>query len=143
MVLPAEVRFGTSSWAYEGWQGLIYRMTYPKSRFAQDCLGEYASYQYKGAPLFRTVGLDHSFYRPPTANRLAHYRTQVPADFRFCSKVWEEITIPAYANLPRYGAKAGSKNPRFLDASLCQEMVLAPSFEGLGAQDGPFLFEFQ
>jgi uncharacterized protein YecE (DUF72 family) len=60
-----------------------------------------------------------------------------------CSKVWEEITIPAYANRARYGAKAGTANPRFLDASLFQEMVLGPSLAGLGRQAGPFLFEFQ
>lgn len=137
------VRFGTSSWAYEGWQGLVYRKSYPKSRFAKDCLSEYASYQYKGTALFRTVGLDHTFYRPPTVKQLAHYRAQVPADFRFCSKVWEEITIPTYANHVRYGSKAGTVNLRFLDASLFHEMVLGPSREGLGAQTGPFLFEFQ
>ncbi len=143
MIVPENIRFGTSSWAYEGWQGLVYRMTYPKSRFAQDCLGEYASYQYKGAPLFRTVGLDHTFYRPPTVKQLVHYRSQVPTDFRFCSKVWEELTIPAYATHRRYGTKASTRNPRFLDPSLCQEMVLDPSREGLGDQAGPFLFEFQ
>jgi len=143
VIVPENIRFGTSSWAYEGWRGLVYRKAYPKSRFAKDCLGEYASYQYQGAPLFRTVGLDHSFYRPPTASQLEHYRSQVPADFRICSKVWEEITIPAYANQARYGAKAGTANPRFLDASLCQEMVLGPSLEGLGTQAGPFLLEFQ
>jgi uncharacterized protein YecE (DUF72 family) len=143
MIVPENIRFGTSSWAYEGWRGLVYRRSYPKSRFAKDCLGEYASYQYQGVPLFRTVGLDHSFYRPPTISLLEHYRSQVPADFRVCSKVWEEITIPAYANRARYGAKAGTANPRFLDASLFQEMVLGPSLAGLGRQAGPFLFEFQ
>ncbi len=143
MGLPPEVKFGTSSWAYEGWQGLVYQSPYPRSRFSQDCLAEYAAYEHEGARLFRTVCIDHTFYRPGAGAQLAHYAAQVPEDFRFCSKVWEEITIPVHANLPRYGAKAGSENPRFLDASLCQEMVLGPSREGLGDQAGPFLFEFQ
>jgi len=140
------VRFGTSSWAYEGWQGLVYHRPYAKSRFTQDSLAEYAAYTSDEAgcpPLFRTVGIDHSFYHPASAEQLAHYAEQVPADFRFCQKVWEEITIPAYANLPRYGAKAGKTNPRFLDAGLFRDLVLGPAEEGLGDKLGPFLFEFQ
>ncbi|MEW6542128.1 MAG: DUF72 domain-containing protein [Nitrospirota bacterium] len=140
---PACLRFGTSSWAYEGWKGLVYRKPYSKSRFAQDCLAEYAAYEYQGRRLFRTVGLDHSFYRPPTHDQLAHYAAQVPSDFHVCPKVWEEITIPAYANLPRYGPKAGMNNPRFLDAAVCEELVLAPTLQSLGDRTGPFIFEFQ
>jgi uncharacterized protein YecE (DUF72 family) len=74
---------------------------------------------------------------------LAHYAAQVPDDFRFCSKVWEDITIPVYANLPRYGAKAGKPNQRFLDIGAFREMVLAPTQEGLGKKLGPLIFEFQ
>jgi hypothetical protein len=66
------IRFGTSSWAYEGWQGLVYQRTYPKSRFSQDTLTEYAGYAVDGTPLFSTVGIDHSFYRPASAKQLAH-----------------------------------------------------------------------
>src|SRR6185436_7473080 len=58
-------------------------------------------------------------------------------------KVWEEITIPTFANLPRYGAKAGKPNPRFLDASVFRDLVWAPAHESLGAKLGPFIFEFQ
>lgn len=137
------VRFGTSSWAYEGWQGLVYHRTYPKNRFSQDTLAEYATYAVDGTPLFSTVGIDHSFYRPASAKQLRHYASQVPAHFRFCAKVWEELTIPAYANLPRYGAKAGTPNPRFLDAAAFCDLVLKPVEEGLGAKLGPFMFEFQ
>jgi uncharacterized protein YecE (DUF72 family) len=66
-------------------------------------------------PLFSTVGIDRSFYQPASTRQLAHYAEQVLEHFRFCSKVWEEITIPAFANPPRYGAKSGKPNPRFLD----------------------------
>ncbi len=142
-MLPDTARFGTSSWAYEGWQGQVYKQAYSKNRFAKDCLREYAAYEYGGRRLFRTVGVDHSFYRPPTAAQWAALAAQVPDDFRICSKVWEELTIPAYADLPRYGAKAGRPNPRFLDAALFAEMVLAPLREGLGGRAGPLIFEFQ
>jgi uncharacterized protein YecE (DUF72 family) len=141
--LPEEVRFGTSSWAYEGWQGLVYKKHYSKQRFSRDCLAEYASYEYRGKRLFRTVGVDHTFYRPATDAQMAEYAGQLPAGFLVCSKVWEEITIPAYARLPRYGCKGGGANPRFLDASLCEELVLQPVLAGLGSLAGPFIFEFQ
>ena len=137
------VRLGTSSWAYEGWQGLVYHRPYPKSRFSRDTLGEYATYSLDGAPLFSTVGIDHSFYRPTGPAQLAHYAEQVPEEFRFCSKVWEEITIPAYANLPRYGVKAGKPNQRFLDAEAFRDLILAPTQTGLGDKMGPLMFEFQ
>src|SRR5437016_997893 len=55
------IRFGTSTWAYEGWQGIVYHQSYEKRRFKQECLAEYARYAYRGHPLFRTVGLDLSF----------------------------------------------------------------------------------
>ena len=140
---PPLLRVGTSSWAYEGWQGLVYHRSYPKSRFSQDTLAEYATYAVDGEPLFSTVGIDRSFYRPASVKQLVHYAEQVPERFRFCSKVWEEITIPTYANVPRYGAKAGKPNPRFFDAEAFRDLVLAPMQAGLGEKMGPLMFEFQ
>jgi uncharacterized protein YecE (DUF72 family) len=139
------VRFGTSSWAYGGWRGLVYHRAYHKSRFSQDTLAEYAGHRLRDEepPVFRTVGIDHSFYHPADPAQLAHYAAQVPADFHFCQKVWEDITVPTYANLPRYGSKAGKSNPHFLDAALFRESVLNPAIEGLGDRLGPFIFEFQ
>ncbi len=142
-MLPDTVRFGTSSWAYEGWKGQVYQQPYPKSRFAKACLKEYAAYEQGGRRLFRTVGVDHNFYRPPTAAQWSDYAVQVPDDFRICAKIWEEVTIPAFAGHPRYGQKAGKANPRFLDAALCEELVLAPARTGLGNRAGPMIFEFQ
>lgn len=137
------LRFGTSSWAYEGWQGLIYHRPYVKSRFSRECLSEYAVFQHEGRPLFDTVGIDHTFYRPATSSQLASYAAQVPPTFHFCLKVWEELTIPAFARLPRYGTKAGTRNPRFLDADLFRDLVYQPAQQGLGTNLGVFLFEFQ
>ncbi len=144
MSLSHSVRFGTSTWTYEGWQGQVYTREYAKSNFARECLGEYCQYQYNNEPLFRTVGNDSTFYRPPTANQLRRYLNQIPEDFEMCFKVWEEITIPSYAKQARYGARAGQPNPRFLDAKLFNELVLAPYREvNFGPHAGPFLFEFQ
>ena len=144
MLLSPRIRFGTSTWTYEGWQGQVYKRQYTKSRFTQECLGEYCQYQYNNEPLFRTVGNDSTFYRPPTTNQLLRFLNQIPEDFEMCCKVWEEITIPRFASHVRYGVKAGQPNPRFLDAKLFNEMVLAPYREAkFESHAGPFLFEFQ
>ncbi|MDH4371556.1 MAG: DUF72 domain-containing protein [Nitrospira sp.] len=144
MSLSPLIRFGTSTWTYEGWQGQVYLKQYAKATFARECLGEYCQYLYNGEPLFRTVGNDSTFYRPPTANQLRQYLKQIPEDFEMCFKVWEEITIPSYAKQARYGVKAGQPNPRFLDAKLFKDLVLTPYRDAkFEPHTGPFLFEFQ
>lgn len=143
-MLSPLVRFGTSTWTYEGWQGQVYKKQYAKTAFARECLGEYCQYLYNGEPLFRTVGNDATFDRPPTANQFRKYLSQIPEDFEMCFKVWEEITIPVYAKHARYGREAGKPNPHFLNAKLFRDLVLTPYREGkFGGHTGPFLFEFQ
>ena len=56
LLLSPLIRFGTSTWAYEGWQGQVYKQQYAKSVFARECLGEYCQYQYNNEPVFRAVG---------------------------------------------------------------------------------------
>jgi hypothetical protein len=50
------IRFSTSTWTYEGWQGQVYHRQYAKSSFSRECLGEYFQYQYQGEPLFKIMG---------------------------------------------------------------------------------------
>ncbi|HWF59634.1 MAG TPA: DUF72 domain-containing protein [Nitrospira sp.] len=126
MPLSPLIRFGTSTWTYEGWQGQAYLKQYAKTTFARECLGEYCQYLYNGEPCFRTVGNDATFYRPPTPNQLRKYLNQIHEDFEMYFKVWEEITIPSYAKHARYGTKAGQPNPNFPNAKIFHELVLAP-----------------
>ena len=141
--LPLLVRFGTSTWTYEGWQGLVYHKAYAPNRFKQECLAEYSQYRYRGEPLFGTVGFDQTFYRPASPAQLTSFAHQLPSGFEVCSKVWEEITVPVFAAHPRYGKKMGQANPAFLDADRFLEQVLPPYSEAFGTHTGPFLFEFQ
>ena len=144
MPLSPLIRFGTSTWTYEGWQGQIYTRKYTKTAFTRECLGEFCQYLYRGQPLFRTVGNDATFYRPPSANQLTRYLTQIPEDFQMCFKVWEELTIPTYAKHARYGSRAGQVNPNFLNANAFTKLVLQPYRDAqFGPNTGPFLFEFQ
>ena len=142
MSLSPLVNLGTSTWAYEGWQGIVYHKPYPKKRFKQDCLAEYAGYQYQGEQLFKTVGFDFTFYGPPSPDLLRHYAAQLPTSFQACSKVWEEITVPVFPSGLRYRKKAGP-NPHFLDVEYFLEMVIPPFDEAFRGHTGPFMFEFQ
>lgn len=142
MSLSPLIKFGTSTWTYEGWQGLVYHKLYSKGRFKQDCLAEYTDYEYGGERVFRTVGFDFSFYGPPSLKQLEHYAEQLPAGFRVCAKVWEEITVPAFASGVRSGSKAGP-NPHFLDAEYFLDLVMAPFDKAFRDHTGPFIFEFQ
>ena len=139
-VLPANILMGTSSWAYSGWQGVVYRRPYRDDQdFKANCLAEYAQY-----PLFRTVGIDSSFYAPPNSAQLQHYATLVPDNFQWISKVWEEITIPVYPQHKRYGAKANQPNPNFLNSDLFISSTLDVYEQAqVTAHLGAFVFEFQ
>ncbi len=138
------IRFGTSTWTYEGWQGQVYQRQYSRTGFTRECLGEFCQYLYQGQPLFRTVGNDSTFYRPPTSGQLVRYLSQMPEDFEMCFKVWEELTIPTYAMHARYGSRAGQPNPNFLNADAFLKLVLQPYRDAqFGPHTGPFLFEFQ
>ncbi|MFT4551018.1 MAG: hypothetical protein ACI9UA_000139 [Pseudoalteromonas tetraodonis] len=132
---------GTSSWKYPGWIGQLYdeqrylwRGKVSNSRFERDCLEEYAR-------VFKTVCVDAGYYRFPTEETLPKLVAQVPEDFRFSFKVTDEITTKRFSKLPRYGPRAGTENPNFLNADLFQSLFLAP-IEPCRANVGLLMFEF-
>lgn len=131
------VQFGTSSWTYPGWAGLVYEQAYPASGAGARMLGEYARW-----PLFGTVGIDSTFYAPPTPKTLDSYAAVLPEGFRCVSKVWDRITVHTFAKA-RDKARGGEPNPDFLNPDLFREAVLAPYQEHFANHMGPFAFEFQ
>jgi uncharacterized protein YecE (DUF72 family) len=135
--IPDSVHFGTSSWTYPGWSGLIYQREYPKTGASARMLGEYASW-----PLFRTVGIDSFFYRPASAKVLASYAEELPEGFRCVSKVWDRITAHTFAN-PREKDRWGEPNPDWLSTELFQNEVLGPMQQHFGDHLGPLILEFQ
>jgi uncharacterized protein YecE (DUF72 family) len=135
--VPELIRFGTSSWTYPGWTGLVYQREYPATGASAAMLGEYAHW-----PLFRTVGIDSFFYRPATARTLTEYAAVLPGGFPCLSKVWERITAHTFAN-PREKARWGERNPDWLNAELFRNEVLSPMQEHFGEHLGPLIFEFQ
>lgn len=135
--LPGKLRFGTSSWTFPGWAGLVYHQRYPNQRtFLRDSLREYARH-----PLMRTVGIDRSYYTPVPEEDLAHYAGQLPNDFRAAVKVWQGVAMPGYPMHPRYGADAGKVNPGFLDAEVFGHAVHEPVRAAFGQNMGPWILE--
>ena len=137
--IPPEIRFGASTWTYPGWKGMIYHREYSsEKKFTAESLEEYAKF-----PLFRTVGIDSTFYGPPKRATLESYARQTGDNFLWVSKVWEHITAPKFPKHPRYGKLAGLTNPSFLDAKLFVDAVLAPYRAApVESRTGPFIFQF-
>jgi len=127
--IPTTIRFGTSTWTYDGWFGDVYHRPYRGPQPARR-LEEYARY-----PLFRTVGIDSAFYDPPSEEELRAYAQALPPGFPCVSKVWDRITAKQ--------GLAGTKNPDFLDAKLFKENVLRPYEKVFRDHAGCFVFEFQ
>jgi len=135
--IPPLVRFGASSWNYPGWRGLVYHRTYEGKGAPARMLEEYSAF-----PLFRTVGIDSSFYAPPTDEVLRSYAERLPAGFPCVSKVWNQITVHAFTKA-QDPARAGKVNPDFLDPEVFLEAVYEPYRRHFADHTGPFVFEFQ
>ncbi|HEY6050547.1 MAG TPA: DUF72 domain-containing protein [Thermoanaerobaculia bacterium] len=121
--LPENVRFGTSSWSFPGWAGIVYSRRASASELAKTGLIEYARH-----PLLGTVGIDRGFYAPIPAEDLRRYAEQLPPGFPCCTKAPEAVT--------------GAANPEYLSARRFEEDMLAPFWESFAGHAGPFLLQF-
>jgi uncharacterized protein YecE (DUF72 family) len=129
------ILFGTSSWKYPGWKGMIYTRTYPsKKTFEQECLSEYSE-------LFPTVCADFALYDFPDVDKMRMIHDQTSDGFKVSLKVTDRITIKRYPNLPRHGPNAGKENPDFLNVELFEDAFLKP-IEALKKKCGAIIFEF-
>jgi len=129
--LPARVRFGTSSWSFPGWKGLVYSGGATETSLAREGLREYAQH-----PLLRTVGIDRSYYAPIPDEDLRRYASQLPAGFLACTKAPALVTS---AELP---GRDGGANPEFMSARRLIDDLLAPFERSFAAYAGPFILEF-
>lgn len=142
--LPRRLLLGTSSWAFPGWQNLVYAPAPSGKPYNQARLAAAGLNAYSAHPLLRAVGFDRAFYRPPS---LTIYRTtaeQVPADFRFLVKAFQGITRPfADSTGHTHGpADQTHPNPLFLDAQFAAEQVITPAAVGLGPRLGVVVLQF-
>ncbi|MGN6648981.1 DUF72 domain-containing protein [Trinickia sp.] len=132
-VLPPQVRLGTSSWSFPGWEGIVYGEAYSDSKLARDGLAAYGAH-----PLLRTVSIDRSFYAPLSVADYLRYAQQVPDDFRFIVKAPASVTD---ASLRAERGEPIGENPCFLDAKLAAAEFVTPCLAGLGTKAGSLVFQ--
>jgi len=132
--LPPGLRFGTSTWSFSGWQGLVYGGDYDEAKLAREGLAAYAAH-----PLLRAVGVDRSFYAPLDDRTLLRMAGAVPADFRFLLKAHAALMLPRTARRPEYLEGVPEV---FLDAEYARRVVIEPALRHLGEKLGVILFQF-
>ncbi|PUA26622.1 MAG: hypothetical protein B0W54_23050 [Cellvibrio sp. 79] len=131
--LPAHLRLGTSSWNYPGWDGLVWDGDYAETNLSRYGLSAYGKH-----PLFRTVSIDRSFYRPLNVAQFAEYASQVGPDFRFVVKAPSLITDALVRDESGRGMRP---NAHFLNAEEAVQMFVEPALEGLGPKLGALVFQ--
>jgi uncharacterized protein YecE (DUF72 family) len=131
--LPDGVFFGTSSWSFPGWAGIVYKSERSTSELAREGLREYAAH-----PLLTTVGIDRSYYAPLPIADLTAYADQLPDGFRCCIKAPAAVTASA---LGGPGAKP-ARNPDFLLIDRLISDLLEPLSVAFRAHTGPIILEF-
>jgi uncharacterized protein YecE (DUF72 family) len=129
--IPSRVRFGTSSWSFPGWKGLVYSSGATETSLAREGLREYAQH-----PLLRTVGIDRSYYAPIPDEDLRRYASQLPAGFLACAKA------PALVTSAEPPGRDGGANPEFMSAPRLIDELLAPFERSFATHAGPFILEF-
>ncbi len=131
--LPAGVRYGTSSWSFPGWRGLVWRDDHAQGQLSRYGLGAYSHH-----PLLRAAGVDRTYYGPMTGDSFVDYARQVDDDFRFVVKAWQNITSTSL----RTGAGRWERNADFLDVGIATDKVIVPALEGLEHRLGCIVFQF-
>jgi uncharacterized protein YecE (DUF72 family) len=76
-----QIHIGTSGWHYKHWMGNFY----PHGVKSKDFTNHYIRF-------FRTVEINNSFYKLPSAETFANWRASVPEDFLFAVKASRFIT---------------------------------------------------
>ncbi|MGE0816022.1 MAG: DUF72 domain-containing protein [Vicinamibacterales bacterium] len=135
--LPETLAFGTSSWTFPGWAGLVYPRGLTGAALGREGLRHYARH-----PLLRTVGIDRSYYAPLPLDDLTAYADALPDGFLACIKAPASVTSRV---LPSFGAARDARpadNPDFLSVDRLVADLLAPIAAGFLAHCGPIVLEF-
>jgi uncharacterized protein YecE (DUF72 family) len=131
--LPRSLHFGTSSWSFPGWVGIVYAQLYGVAVLARYGLAAYARH-----PLLNAVNLDSTFYKVQTTEQLSHYAAEVPDTFRFMVKAYAGLTTTPESAL----AIRRRLDPVFVDARFARCAVIEPLLQALGPKLGALLFQF-
>lgn len=114
--LSPRLHFGTSSWSFPGWTGIVYAQRHTEAELARDGLEEYARH-----PLLRTVGIDRGYYAPIPPDDFTRYASQLPEGFRCCIKAPASVTSAIIPGSDRGGSAV--VNADFLSPSRFNEQM--------------------
>jgi uncharacterized protein YecE (DUF72 family) len=128
--LPKGVFFGTSTWSFPGWAGIVYSRRATTADLAREGLAEYARH-----PLLTTVGIDRGYYGPIPVKDLERYAGQLPPGFPCCAKAPEAVTAPM-----RTGERRA--NPDYLRPQRFVDEMIGPFLESFRDHAGPFVIQF-
>ena len=131
--LSPDVHFGTSSWSFPGWAGIVYSSERSTTALAREGLREYAQH-----PLLTTVGIDRSYYAPIPIDDLRSYADQLPDGFRCCIKAPAGVTA---FTLGPPGGRA-ERNADFLSIDRLETDLLQPLSSAFARHTGPIILEF-
>ena len=106
--LPRGVFFGTSTWSFPGWAGIVYSRRATTAELAREGLAEYARH-----PLLTTVGIDRGYYGPIPARTSSATPRSSRRGFPCCAKAPEAVTAAvrdrrAAAPTPTTSGRSGS-----------------------------------
>lgn len=128
------IKFGTCSWKYDSWKGIIYPKT---GKF--NYLEEYAKH-------FKTVEIDQWFWslfgeklKLPSAKDVNEYNNSVPDDFRFTIKAPNSLTLTHHYKKSKN--ESLKPNPFFLSVELYNEFL--ESIKELIPKIGIIMFQFE
>jgi len=129
------LRFGTCSWKYDSWNGIVYSESKSKNYLKE--------YSHK----FNTVEIDQWFWSLfplskvvlPQKGVVEEYKKSVPDDFLFTIKVPNSITLTHFYKDTKEDAL--KPNPFFLSVELFNEFLNA--IESIRKQVGCLIFQFE
>lgn len=127
--ISPNIKFGTCSWNYDSWVGLVYPTK-------MDRAVQYLPYYSQEFP---TAEIDSWFYRIPSETDVREYKDAVPSDFRFTCKVPRQISLTHHRQ--RKKNQPLQKNRDFLSVSVFEEFVFL--VEPLVDQIDALMFEFE
>jgi uncharacterized protein YecE (DUF72 family) len=113
-MLHPHLYLGTSSWSSKDWEGVFYPPGTPGDRY----LAHYAT-------RFRTVEVDATFYRTPSASTVDRWREALPEGFLLAAKVPRTIT-----------------HEKMLDGCAGEMAAFLDVMARLGDRLGPMLLQF-
>jgi len=131
---PHRLHIGTCSWKYDSWRGLVYP-------------DETSNYLEAYSRRYRTVEVDQWFWSLfdgdtavlPKPGVVQEYAASVPADFIFCVKVPNSITLTHHYHTDK---KAPLRpNPCFLSIPVMERFL--ELLEPIRGRLGPLIFQFE